>query len=329
MTDFASAAMLRVLDRGLHELGLQSPLAAAAAPAGQAFGRGAHVAIDAKRALVSAACAQGGLACLPLLARGLRHFGDEPMLQALAGAATAHEMFERWMRLERYIHARHRLVRAEAAVADGEVRLLHLGRRPGWVPLPAEDLVVLGVLSALLEQMGLHAVTATAGGAAAWPQPDGGALQRAAQAGTTRQFRLCWQPAAAPPRCQAGLPVHADAHWPALVQKVFERLRDSVMSPPTLPQLAQQLQRPARSLQRHLAAAGWSRNSLLAEVRLRMATAWLLHSSVPLAEVGLLSGHADQAHFTREFSRRMGVPPARLRQELRGSGHTPQSSVMA
>lgn len=320
MTDFASAAMLRLLDRGLHELGLQSPMPAAAAAAGPARGRGAHVAFDAKRALVAAALAQGGLACLPLLARGLRHFGDEPTLQALAGAATAHEMFERWMRLERYIHSRHRLVRSEASVVDGEVRLMHLGRRAGWVPLPAEDLVVLGVLSALLEQMGQRAVTATAGGAAAWPRPDGAALERAAQAGTTGQFHLCWQPAAVPQRSQAGRLVHADAHWPALVQQVFERLRDSVMSPPTLPQLAMQLQRSARSLQRHLAAAGWSRNSLLAEARLRVATAWLLHSNVPLAEVGLLSGHADQAHFTREFSRRMGVPPARLRQELRAGG---------
>ena len=33
----------------------------------------------------------------------------------------------------------------------------------------------------------------------------------------------------------------------------------------------------------------------------------------PLAEVGFLCGYADQAHFTREFRRRVGLPPERYR----------------
>jgi AraC-like DNA-binding protein len=33
-----------------------------------------------------------------------------------------------------------------------------------------------------------------------------------------------------------------------------------------------------------------------------------------IAEIGFVCGYSDQAHLTREFNRRMGVPPARYRE---------------
>jgi len=40
----------------------------------------------------------------------------------------------------------------------------------------------------------------------------------------------------------------------------------------------------------------------------------LLHTTLPLAEVGFLSGHADQPHLTRSFKRRSGMTPEVFRQ---------------
>jgi hypothetical protein len=58
-TDFASAAMLRVLGQGMRELGLNpEPLEAPTA------GDLAKVSLDEKRQLVGSALAQGGLGCL-------------------------------------------------------------------------------------------------------------------------------------------------------------------------------------------------------------------------------------------------------------------------
>ena len=62
--DFASAAMVRVMLRGMAAAGLHAP----------ALGtdlRPATVPLPLKRAVVQAAVEQGGLACLPLLGRGV------------------------------------------------------------------------------------------------------------------------------------------------------------------------------------------------------------------------------------------------------------------
>ena len=56
-----------------------------------------------------------------------------------------------------------------------------------------------------------------------------------------------------------------------------------------------------------------SLTGLLAEVRYRVAGWWLLQTDVPLAEVGFLSGYADQPHLTRSFRVRSGMTPDAFR----------------
>ncbi|TDI11843.1 MAG: AraC family transcriptional regulator, partial [Acidobacteria bacterium] len=50
--------------------------------------------------------------------------------------------------------------------------------------------------------------------------------------------------------------------------------------------------------------------------RLDYALAGLAESSLPIAEIALESGFADQSHLTRVFGRRFGVSPARYRRQL-------------
>jgi AraC-like DNA-binding protein len=83
--------------------------------------------------------------------------------------------------------------------------------------------------------------------------------------------------------------------------------------PLPLDQAAASLGLARRSFQRALAAEGLSYTQLVAEVRFRLAGWYLLHGDISMAEVGFVCGYADQAHLTREFNRRVGVPPARYR----------------
>jgi len=106
--------------------------------------------------------------------------------------------------------------------------------------------------------------------------------------------------------------------WPPLAQAAARALLPALMQPPRLAVLAAQLGQPARSFQRALASAGLSYTRLLAETRRRAAAWWLLYSAVPLAEVGFIAGYADQAHFTRDFQRHVGLTPARYRLEFAG-----------
>lgn len=50
----------------------------------------------------------------------------------------------------------------------------------------------------------------------------------------------------------------------------------------------------------------------------RLARSWqmLADRRMPIAEVAYALGYADQAHFTREFSAQMGMPPATMRRTL-------------
>lgn len=317
MSDFASAAMVRVLAQGMRELGLRPPAEAAQA------GTVATVALDLKRLVVTSAVEQGGLGCLALLGRGLHHYRHDPTHIALVSARSAEELFVRWARLERYIHSRHRC--EILSLRHGQARLRHVSRG-ALPPLAAEDLVVLGLLAALLEALGLQAVHARAGEAAVYPQADTAALERAVAAGRTGLWQLDWRgevaprpsPSAARRRVDAPSPrleeLVVPQSWPAPLGDCAEVLLADLAHPTPLPALAAALKQAPRSLQRSLTRAGLGYAPLLAELRCRAAAWWLLRSTMPIAEVGFVCGFADQPHFTRELQRRVGLPPARYRE---------------
>lgn len=298
--DFASAAMLRVLAQGLRELGLQAP----------ATPDGATVGLDAKRAMLQHAVRQGGMRCLALLGRGLHRFTHEPSHRALASARDARDLFERWGRLERYIHSRHRVQLVE--VNEGEARLRHVSLRSQAPPHAAEDLVVLGVLVAFLEACGHRGVQAWAGGVPVYPACD------REPADDTSGWRITWA-AHVPPTPVAALgDLAPDEAWAADVKALFNGLAQRLTAAPAMDELARQLGRPRRSLQRELQRQGTGYRPLLAEARYRTAGWWLLQTEAPLAEIGFLCGHADQSHFTREFRRRSGMTPADYRRHFAG-----------
>lgn len=311
--DFASAAMVRVLVRGMADLGLP----AAALPV--AATDGARVAIDTKRLLLGHAIEHGGITCLALLGRGIRRFAEEPVHSALASAVDAQDLFRRWSRLEAYVHSRHR-VRLLELRPDG-ARLHHASLVPGVRPLPAESLVVLGLLAALLEEIGLEQVSCAAGGAVVFPQPHASALARVVHQDTAHDWQIRWAPrppgvAASVPRkasCDAVPDLVATEPWPAVGKAAFRALADGLPAPPDLAGLAHRLCLSPRVLQRQLQQAGLRYSGLLAEVRYRVAGWWLLHTELPLAEVGFLSGHADQPHLTRGFRQRSGMTPQAFR----------------
>ncbi|QPF71703.1 helix-turn-helix transcriptional regulator [Roseateles sp. DAIF2] len=315
--DFASAAMLRVLRQGLLDLGL---------PPGAADPRGAEgratVPLDDKRRLLAHALAVGGPACLALLGRGVHRFRHEPTHRALTSARDAADLFERWGRLERYIHSRHRvrLLRLEA----GQARLHHVSLSPQTSsPQPAESLVVAGLLAALLEACGHRGVRCEINDAVqVYPRvDDGAALARAMAVGATADWCLRWSGHTAPetepaPATAAPAGLAEGESWAGWVRQVFDQLAARLPSPPGMDELALSLGLSRRSAQRELQRQGTAFRTLLAEARFRSAGWWLLRSAAPLAEIGFLCGYADQSHFAREFRRRSGLPPVDYRRHF-------------
>ena len=316
MTDFASATMVRVLVQGMQSLGLDT----SAVPLQPTLGD-ARVRLDIKQQLVGSAVRQAGLSCLVKLARGGHLNWDDPTHRALLAARDATDLLGRWGRLERYVHSLHWV--EVGNIHPGDVLLRHLSRTPGAAPSAPEDLVVLGMLLALLEAIGLQDVTAEIEGQHVFPEASEALLQRLSQRAQTGTWHVRWRPPTLPraetparPRpSHAHVPAHlcAALPWPEVAHRCASIMLDDLLQRRTVGDLAHDIGTSARSLQRALAATGLSYSSVLAEARLRAAAWWLLESTLPIAEIGFLSGYSDQAHFTRDFNRRVGLSPGRYR----------------
>ncbi len=316
--EFASVMMVRVMRQGLRGLGLP-PLPEADAGAA---GPGATVDLDLKRALATHAVAHGGLACLPRLGQGVHHYPDEPTHRAMTRAATPQDLFTRWRRLERYIHSSHRIeVRASAS---DHLEIAHVGVRNEVLPTLPESLLVCGVLAALLESLGASGVQVETEGCVIYPAPAESSLHALAFTDADRRWRFQWKAFSAPRRPArargAIRPPEVDTALPDWAQGLMRQLMDDPVQSPTLGEAAQRLGQSTRSLQRALHGAGTRYSELVASVRVRWAACHLTESDAALAEIGFLCGYADQAHFTREFRRRVGLTPERYRRAFGAPG---------
>lgn len=282
--DFAAAAMLRLVARGLAREGLAMPVPV----------RGdAHVPLADKRAMLLALEAAHGRALLLRLGQAVVDAPEEPTLTALTAACDPADLIARWQRLERYVHSRHRVRVRDAG--PGHLRLAHVSLHPAEPPLPAEDLLVWGLLIGLLRRLG------TAG------------LEADVDLHAPAEMALCWTPSPWP----VAEPPPSDAATLAAVQAA---LGADPAAPWTLARLARQLNLAPRSLQRRLAAVGSSFSAQWMQVRLAASARLLVDGVAPTVEIGYRCGFADQAHFTRSFRRHTALTPARYRTEFAARG---------
>ncbi len=306
--DFASAAMVRALLQGMKDLGLGLPEVAEKLTQ-------ATVPLNLKRAVVQAAVEQAGFAVLPLLGRGLHDLAMEPTHLALTAGRSATSMLVRWQRLERYIHSKHRI--QWLLLSPTSVKVSHMHKDNGPAPLAAEDLVVCGVLCALLEANGLHSVKAMAANIELYPNPDAHEVLQNVQLCQTDTWLLTWKGALG-----EGSDLDLPVSWAQVAPTTWSRFSFAVGDHVArcLPELvsvdaaAAALGMSRRTFQRTMAEENLSYQQVQSEVRFRLAGWYLLESEIPMAEIGFVCGYSDQAHFTRAFNRRMGVSPSRYRE---------------
>ena len=313
MSEFASMAMMRVIARGMHELGIPLPQTPGAATPR----KGSIVDLDDKRALLTHAIDAGGMQCLVLLGRGVHHFADEPTHRAMTSAGSPAGLFQRWQRLEKYIHSLHRTDLIQ--IGEAHAHVVHRANRPDIHPSLPEDLVVSGVLAGLLESMGTRNVTIHCGALQIYPTLDVSDLAALGEDGTSSSWTFRWQSFTPQVHLAPGSePVNlfqAD-QWPEIARRVGNTLAAELMLPPGVQEIARRMNVSSRTLQRNLADHGYRFSQLLSEARSRMAAWRLLETQASLAETGFLSGYSDQPHFTRDFRQRVGVTPAQYRKDF-------------
>lgn len=72
---------------------------------------------------------------------------------------------------------------------------------------------------------------------------------------------------------------------------------------------------------------GTTPRARLAEVRLQHALALLARTSIPIAEVAVRTGHADQSTLTRHLRRKLGITPAAYRRSAAQSSTRPSTAL--
>lgn len=314
--EFASAAMLRVLTQGLRELDLP-PLKQ---PADLTANNRATVDLDLKLALVQHAIEYGGIECLIQLGRGVHQNANEPTHRAMMGARSPVELVLRWQRLERYIHSRHRL--RIAFQGEQALELTHAGVSEGIYPTLYESLVVLGVIAALLQARGARGLQIRAGKLKVYPDATQRGLEKLPVVDPLRTWQLSWadfqsQPTGVRPTGHVEN-LYQVSEWPQWQQRLVGFILERLIDIPLAGDAAHEMGISLRTLQRDLKQRGLSFSSLVGECRARQAALQLIESSLPLAEVGFLCGYSDQAHFTREFGKRVGLPPQKYRMAFGG-----------
>lgn len=313
MSDFASAAMLRVLQAGMRRLGLQSPA--------QQWLDQATVPLNAKQQLVMQVMNECGIAALLQVGQGLHDLQHDSLMPMLIHKGQPLRVLQAWLRLERYMHSRHRI--EQSILSDRSVQHRHFSVRAGTSPSAAEDLVVLGVLIALLQRAGCQRVQASLRNTLQlWPwqdKPDQqAALQEAFAKAQTHEWCIAWE--AVDGVAKVMPPSAMSEACATLSEHIQNQARQTLGEAVSLGEAARQLGQSVRSLQRKLKDEGARYVDLIANVRAERASQMLSRQQPSLAEIGFACGYTDQAHFCRDFKRRVGMSPLRYREHATNLG---------
>lgn len=335
MSDFASGVMLRLLLTGMAESGMIIPASSNRGTNARGVSN-ARVPLERKRALTAAVLAQGGHATLLQLGLGIHRLAGDPIHLALGSACDPHDFLARWHRLERYMHSRHRV--EVLAVSPYALHLRHHTPHHAEGPAPEESLLVLGVIAAGFEMVGATALRVRIVGEQILPLADSdpAILTRLARDRNVAEWELDWAQTTKKgsedvsgrfrvPRMNVPPQLCSALKWPQMARQIADDVLEDLSADHSVQAVARRLGTSGRSLQRQLAAHGLTLSNVLAETRSRAAAWWLCQADRPIAEVGFLCGFSDQPHFTREFTHRVGLAPARYRRESVSPERSPES----
>lgn len=296
MEDFASAAMMRLVKAGLARQHLV--LDEMTDPAADTF-RGARVSMDDKRSILADVLAAAGPLAILKIGEAIDEMPEEPVHVALRPAQDPHDLMNRWQRLERFVHSRHRIVIDRSK--EARLALSHVSKRADQPPRSEEDLLIFGVIVALMLWIGAKDLKARLRSDKAW-RFDNGWEAAIDLSGETASWEITWSgviPRPYPPRSDRA---PADALRNIISGDLVRRW--------TIRDAARELGLSARSLQRALKEQGETYSDVLANVRANAAAHYLQSGKMGLSEIGYICGYADQAHFTRLFRSASAMTPA-------------------
>ncbi|AUG51420.1 helix-turn-helix transcriptional regulator [Thalassospira marina] len=256
------------------------------------------------------------------LGRHLALKEQAPVLTMLRYGGSPDLIVERWRRLESYSHARGR---TEHSTTSRSITL-HRGSVRGQAPSRVENLLLHGFIVGLLEAIGVEGITSVilpSHGSAVTMVRNGKLVKVRDFAGRGLRWRISWQsfvPVSQGYPFMANMPGTAPAALTGrpVIRKLAAILENDVGRGWTIDEVAHQLETSARTLQRRLQTANTRFSDLLRLTRVREACRLISGTQMSIGEIGYWCGFTDNAHFSRDFRRLVGMPPSVYREASLG-----------
>jgi len=292
MDDFASTSLYNLIASQLQQMGF------AANPSQRFEGK---IERAQKAGLLSEALSSLGPTPIVKIGQGIRGVDSDATLQVLSAAMSPADLLERWQRLERYYHGKHR-VRILIQTANS-VSLEHYSR-VSRTPSTGEDLVIAGLLAALLQRVGCSGLSLSVGKKPISFIDDDRFFAVQELPDETALWTFKWRvfktlPALVPPRTVST----------SLAEQVSSLIAQDLGRQWRLEAVAHALGRSSRTLQRSLKLEGTSFQRVLRTTRVEESGVLLSTGRLSLSETGYACGFSDQAHFSREFKLRFNLSP--------------------
>lgn len=233
------------------------------------------------------------------MGQGIKQVGFEPLLHVLLQSESPAILFGKWQRFEQFTHSSHRTSLTDST---GDSLSLYRHARMGRQPGESENLFIAGLLTALLEEIGVTGLSLDWGG-------EGAGVER---------FTLRWsgfEPTrrSVPRdigRAREKLVFYGVDETAPTARRVVALMARDVGRDWSLAELGRSLGLSTRTLQRRLTEEGASLSTITRAVRIREACHLLSGSRLELTEIGYWCGFSDSPHFSREFRRALGMPPS-------------------
>lgn len=239
-----------------------------------------------------------------ILAMGqrLKITGFDPVLHAILRSPSPVVLLEKLQSFERFTHTSQRTMLVSSG--DGYLQMQRISRTLRF-PALGENLLLWGVLKALLEEIGCHGVEITLESA----QGDLAQIHWSSFIPIMRHD----PPAILESRLRERLLVYGANEKLPVAGKVIELICRDISRPWQMANIAGELGLSARSFQRRLREEGTSLTAIIRAIRVREACHLLSGSGLELTEIGYWCGYSDSPHFSREFRRSLGMRPSHYR----------------
>ena len=249
----------------------------------------------------------------------MREAQYDPIWRGACQSKNPAFLFEKWRRFEKFSHSTNRLRIDQIDQNKTEFQRYTID---GGTPTAPENLLICGLMIALLEEIGCVDLRCemSASGATAQciRQNEQFQLPSGIDQMSTDQWRIEWREFSPPSKTRNSdtISVPVSEEFASKINSLIQIITTDVSHQWKIDELAREAGFSKRTLQRVLNQAGYSFSTLIRIVRTHEACSFLADAQIPLTSIAFCTGFSDSAHFSREFRTSMGMTPTDYRNGL-------------